>query len=169
MCVLSVCVCVCVCVFVCVSLCVCVCVFVCVSLCVCVCLHILKRYVIRAICIIHVFLFVISRFTPRFTTKSTSYILSLLVARNQKLHGPTFTYHMGKRYLSTFHFMLPPLFRISEISEQPPFSVSGFFFFSPVCPLMKPQRNRITISPPDSDSKQPRSFLRINKVQAPKS
>ena len=149
------CVCVCVCVSVCLCVCVsvCVCVFVCVSLCVCVCLHILKRYVIRAIRIIHVFLLVISRFTPRFTTKSTSYILSLLLARNQKLHGPTFTYHMGKRYFSTFHFMLPPLFCISEISEQPPFSVSGFFFFSP----------------PDSDSKQPRSFLRINKVQASKS
>ena len=128
-----------------------------------------KRFVIHAIRIFHVFLFVISRFTPRFTPKSTPYILSLLLARNQKLHGSTFTNHMGKRYFSTFHFLLPIFFRISGISGQPPFSVSGFFFLSPVCPLMKPPRNRITISPPDSDSKQPRSFLRINKVQASKS
>ena len=47
-----------------------------------------------------------------------------------------------------------------------PFSVFGFFFLSPVCPLMKPPRNQTTISPTDSDSKQPRSFLRINKVEA---
>ena len=47
-----------------------------------------------------------------------------------------------------------------------PFSTFGFFFLSPVCPLMKPPRNQTTISPTDSDSKQPRSFLRINKVQA---
>ena len=47
-----------------------------------------------------------------------------------------------------------------------PFSTFGFFFLSPVCPLMKPPRNRTTISPTDSDSKQPRSFLRINTVQA---
>ena len=47
-----------------------------------------------------------------------------------------------------------------------PFSTFGFFFLSPVCPLMKPPRNRTTISPTDSDSKLPRSFLRINKVQA---
>ena len=47
-----------------------------------------------------------------------------------------------------------------------PFSTFGFFFLSPVCPLMKPPQNRTTISPTDSDSKQPRSFLRINTVQA---
>ena len=35
-----------------------------------------------------------------------------------------------------------------------------------VCPLMKPPRNRIINSPPNSDSKQASSFLRINKVQA---
>ena len=129
MCVFSVCVCL-VCVF---SVCVCMCVhacLVCVCVCVCVCLHIFKRYVIRAIRIIHVFLSVISRFTPRFTPKSTAYILSLLLARDQKLQGRTFTNHMGKRYFSTFHFLLPPLFGISGISEQPPFSVYGFFLVS---------------------------------------
>ena len=42
----------------------------------------------------------------------------------------------------------------------------GFFFLSPVSPLMKPPQNRITISPTESDSKQPRSFLMINNVQA---
>ena len=46
------------------------------------------------------------------------------------------------------------------------FLFSVFFLLSPVCPLMKPPQNRITISPTDSDSKQPHSFLRIIKVQA---
>ena len=73
---------------------------------------------------------------------------------------------MGKQYFSTFYFLFPPLFRISGISEQPPFSLFGFLSLVSVCPLMKPWRNQITISPNDSDSKQPQSFLRINKVQA---
>ena len=73
---------------------------------------------------------------------------------------------MGKQYFLTFYFLFPPLFRISGISEQPPLSVFSFLFLSPVCPLMKPPQNRITISPHDSDSKHPHSFLRKNKVQA---
>ena len=62
--------------------------------------------------------------------------------------------------LSTFDF-----YHFFEFLDFP-FSTFGFFFLSPVCPLMKPPRNRTTISPTDSDSKQPRSFLRINTVQA---
>ena len=64
-------VCVCVCVFAACCVCTyCVCVYL---LCVCVCvyLYIFKRYAIRATRLIHVFLFVISRPTPKFTPKST--------------------------------------------------------------------------------------------------
>ena len=66
--------------------------------------------------------------------------------------------------LSTFGFH--HIFDFLEFLNNLHFLFSVFFFLSPVCPLMKPPRNRITISPTDLDSKQPCSFLRIIKVQA---
>ena len=66
--------------------------------------------------------------------------------------------------LSIFYFH--HFFEFLEFLNKLHFLFSVFFFLSPVCPLVKPPRNWITISPPDSDSKQPHSFLRINKVHA---
>ena len=66
--------------------------------------------------------------------------------------------------LSTFGFH--HFFEFLEFLNNLHFRFSVFFFLYPVCPLMKPPQNRITVSPTDSDSKQPRSFSRINKVQA---
>ena len=85
------------------------CVCVCMCVCVCVCVYVsLKRYASHATRIIRV----LSRSAPRFTSKSTPYILSLLLAAKPK---PTWTYlhePHGKVIFFDFPFSISTTFLI---------------------------------------------------------
>ena len=121
----------------------------------CVCISIFKRYAIRATRLIHVF------YSCSHDPHLDSHLNQQTLIATGSKPKTTWTYlHEPHGKAIFFDFPLSVSITFFEFLDF------GFSFLSPVCPLMKPPRNRTTISPTDSDSKQPHSFLRINKVQA---